>query len=285
MKNKMNFCIASDDKHLPLLFNLIGSIFKHNENDIGEIMIYNLGLSDNNIDKINNIKYTNVYEVEKINPYIIEDLQTDTHRKVKGLFSWKPVIIKHAIDIHENVLYLDSGTTILKCLKNLFEHIEQNGYLFFDCGHSIKWMTTDNIIKKFNLESNENSWILNDNTFGIDAGFQGISRKIKESFIDPMYELSKDINNFIDNGSCPNGWGTGRHDQTLYSILARKLNFKIQYHDIEAEKCNLFINNEKIPFKITHSSINLNLETNIYRSRWNISNNDYNHYTSFIKLK
>ena len=285
MKNKMNFCIASDDKHLPLLFNLIGSIFKHNENDIGEIMIYDLGLSDINIDKINTIKYANVYEVEKINPHITEDLQTDTHRKVKGLFSWKPVIIKHAIDIHENVLYLDSGTTILKCLKNLFEHIEQNGYLFFDCGHSIKWMTTDNIIKKFNLESNKNLWILNDNTFGIDAGFQGISRKIKESFIDPMYELSKDINNFIDNGSCPNGWGTGRHDQTLYSILAQKLNFKIQYHDVEAEKCNLFINNKKIPFKITHSSINLNLETNIYRSRWNISNNDYNHYVSFIKQK
>lgn len=285
MKNKMNFCIASDDKHLPLLFNLIGSIFKHNENDIGEIMVYDLGLSQENINKINSIKYVNIYQVEKINPYIIEDLQTDTNRKVKGLFSWKPVIIKQSIDIHENILYLDSGTTILKCLKNLFKHIEENGYLLFDCGHSIKWMTTDNIIKKFDLNSEENSWILNEDTFGIDAGFQGVSRKIKNSLIDEMYELCKDINNFIDNGTCPNGWGTGRHDQTLYSILVKKLNLDIQYHNVEIDKCNLFVNNKKIPFKITHSLVNLDSETDIYRSRWNISNNDYNHYVSFIKQK
>ena len=84
-------------------------------------------------------------------------------------------------------------------------------------------MTTDNIIKKFDLNSEENSWILNEDTFGIDAGFQGVSRKIKNSLIDEMYELCKDINNFIDNGTCPNGWGTGRHDQTLYSILVKKL--------------------------------------------------------------
>jgi hypothetical protein len=41
-----------------------------------------------------------------------------------------------------------------------------------------------------------------------------------------MYELSKDIKYFIDEGTTPYGY-TGRHDQTLFSIYARLNNFFI----------------------------------------------------------
>ena len=279
----MYFCATADDKHFPLLLNMIGSIFKHNEKELGQILIYNLGLNENNLSVLNKIEKVKVFEIERTNLQILTDIQTDNNRWVKGLFSWKPVIIKDALDKVPYVLYLDSGTTISKPLNNLFKHIIQNGYLLFDCGHSIEWMTTKYLIDKLNLNSEENKWLLDPKTTGIDAGFQGMSRKLYDSYVMPMYELSKDIRNFIDDKTCPNGWGCGRHDQTLYSILARQLNLHIEKHDVEG--CSLLVDNIKIPFNITHTLSKVNDSTDVFRSRWNITQNQLEENTSCIKLK
>ncbi len=270
----MVFCTVSDDKHFPLLLNLIGSVHKNNFNELKEIMVFDLGLSKENKNTLSKIEKVSLNEIEKTNPYILKDIQTDKQRFVKGLFSWKPVIIKQALDKYDNILYLDAGTTVLKPLNNLFEYLNQNGYLFFDCGHSIKWMSTQNVINKFELTKEENKWILNDNTFGIDAGFQGVTRKIYDEYVLPMYELSKDINIFFDDGSCPDGWGTGRHDQTLFSILVQKLKYNIITHG----ECisYLQVNNQPIPFHLTHLPHQLKKNTDIFRSRWHLYNQEEN---------
>lgn len=283
MSIPMYYCTAIDDRHLPLLLNLIGSIHKFHFDQLEEIMVYDLGLSKESKEKLENIQKLNIYEIEKLNPQILEDLQTDEHRHVKGLFSWKPVVVKDALDKVPYVLYLDSGTTLLKPIDILFKHIIQNGYLLFDCGHSIKWMTTKYIIDKFNLESDENKWILNDNTFGIDAGFQGMSRSVYDNYIMPMYELCKDIKNFVDDKTCPNGWGCGRHDQTLYSILARKLNLHIENHDVEG--CSLNVDAQKVPFDITHTPHKVTDKTYIFRSRWTLPSQFTDHNISMIRMK
>lgn len=281
----MYFCTISDEKHYPLLLNLIGSIHKYNYYDVEQILVYNLGLTDIQIRELQNIKKVTVCEIEKTNPNILDNIETGVNRHVKGLFSWKPVIIKDALDKFPYVLYLDAGTTILKPLNNLFKHISQNGYLFFDCGHSIKWMTTQYLINKLDLNSDKNKWILEDNVFGIDAGFQGVSRKIYDSYVLPMYEFSKDILNFTDDGTCPDGWGTGRHDQTLYSILVRQLGFDINYHDNPNHDCNLFIDGDKVKFHITHTKDKITKDTTIFRSRWNLSYSDYKIYRAYTKTK
>lgn len=274
----MYFCTAADAKHFPLLLNMIGSIHKHNYNDTVEISVYDLGLTAQQKKELNTIKRVSVCTVEMTNPEILVDIETGVNRAVKGLFSWKPVIIKDCLDKYPYVLYLDSGTTILRPLGNLFSHIEKNGYLLFDCGHSIKWMTTQYLIDKFELRD---SSLLEETTFGIDAGFQGVSRKLYDSFVIPMYELSKDIKNFTDDGTCPEGWGCGRHDQTLYSILARQLNLDIQYHD--SEGCKLDTSYGEVPFHITHAPGNVKEETVIFRSRWNFNYNIYKTNTNYIK--
>ena len=89
----MYFCATADDKHFPLLLNMIGSIFKHNEKELDQILIYNLGLNENNLSVLNKIEKVKVFEIERTNPQILTDIQTDNNRWVKGLFSWKPVII------------------------------------------------------------------------------------------------------------------------------------------------------------------------------------------------
>ena len=125
MSIPMYYCTAIDDRHLPLLLNLIGSIHKFHFDQLEEIMVYDLGLSKESKEKLENIQKLNIYEIEKLNPQILEDLQTDEHRHVKGLFSWKPVVVKDALDKVPYVLYLDSGTTLLKPIDILFKHIKK----------------------------------------------------------------------------------------------------------------------------------------------------------------
>ena len=281
----MRFCIPSDSKHFPLLLNLIGSIHRLNFDDLEVIYVYDLGLDDNQINELNNIQKLEVKSVEETNPDILTDIQTNHHRWVKGLFSWKPVIIKDMLNDYDNFLYVDAGTTFLKPINNLFNHIKENGYLFFDCGHSIKWMTTQYVIQNLNLNSQDNLWLLDNQTHGIDAGFMGISKKIEQDFVNPMYEFSKNIKLFFYDGTCPEGWGTGRHDQTLFSILAKKNNYNILIHDREDNPSYLSFDDKKIKIHITHLPHRVKPETDIFRSRWNLNQQNINNNVSNIKLK
>tara|TARA_R110000868_G_scaffold172996_2_gene409014 strand:- start:149 stop:2539 length:2391 start_codon:yes stop_codon:yes gene_type:complete len=281
----MYFCTAADEKHYPLLLNMIGSIHLHNYYDVGEIRVYDIGLNDRQIAELSNFKKVTVCKVEETNPDILKYIETGVDRQVRGLFSWKPVLIKDSLDHHEYVLYLDAGTTVLKPLNQLFHHIKENGYLLFDCGHSIKWMTTDYLVNKLDLSSDDNRWILNDDTLGIDAGFMGVSREVYDSFVFPMYELSKDLANFADDGTCPDGWGTGRHDQTLFSIQARKLGLDVLLHDRDDAACNLLVDGNQVGVHLTHRADRVNPNTNIFRSRWSIAYDTFKLYTSSIKRK
>jgi hypothetical protein len=281
----MKFCVASDSKHFPLLLNLIGSIHKLNFDDLEVIFVYDLGLDINQINQLENIQKLEIKNVEKTNSDILTNIQTDHHRWVKGLFSWKPVIIRDMLNYYDSFLYVDAGTTFLKPINNLFNHINENGYLFFDCGHSIKWMTTQYVIEKLNLQTENNLWLLDDVTHGIDAGFMGISKKIEKDFVDTMYEFSKDMKLFFDDGTCPNGWGTGRHDQTLFSIIAKKNNYNILIHDRDDIPSYLNFDDKKIKIHITHLSHRVNQETDIFRSRWNLNRQNVNNNVSNIKMK
>lgn len=281
----MYFCTAADDKHFPILLNMIGSIHLHNFYDVEKILVYDLGLSEINKTQLQNIKKVELCEVEATNPDILTDIETGPNRKIKGLFSWKPVVIKDALDKCPYVLYLDSGTTVLKPLNDLFKHIEQNGYLLLDCGKSIRWMATKYVIDKFDLESDDNRFLLDDDLLGIDAGFQGVSRKVYDEYVLPMYELSKDIKNFEDDGTSPNGWGMARHDQTLFSIQARKLKYDVQVHDNDNIDCNLFVDGNNKKIHITHDPKRVTNNTVIFRSRWNIQYDSYKLNASATKRK
>jgi|TARA_S200002703_G_scaffold153457_1_gene155070 hypothetical protein len=280
----MYFCTAADSNHYPVLLNQIGSIFKHNEKDLKNIAVFNLGLKPEEIATINSIDRVEVFEVEKTNPLITESIHCNNGRWIAGLFSWKPVVIKKSLEMFPYVLYMDSGTMLMNPANDLFDHIKENNYFVTDCGHSIKWMTPKYIINKLNLESDETKWILDDDTLGIDAGFQGVSREMLDSYIMPLYEMSKEIQNFLDDGTCPDGLGTARHDQPLFSIQARKLGLDILKHDRDPEECILTFDNKKVPLHITHFGEKLKPETVIWRCRRNISREILNESMSHIKV-
>jgi len=111
-------------------------------------------------------------------------------------------------------------------------------------------MATNYVIDKFNLHSDDRKWILNEKTLGLSAGFQGLTRKIYNPYVMPMYNLSKDIRNFMDDGSSPEGFVLARHDQTLFSIQAALLGFNVFELNSPAF---LDIDDQKVPFYVDDS--------------------------------
>ena len=61
----------------------------------------------------------------------------------------------------------------------------------------------------------------------IIGGVQGLSRKVYKKYVLPVYELTKDIRNFADDGGSPLGYGWALADQMSFSFYAHRNNFKL----------------------------------------------------------
>ena len=281
----MYICTAASSNFFPNLINMIGSLFRVNFDELEELAIFDIGLKVKHRKLLEKIEKVKVYGVELTHPDLLKPVCVNRWGKmVPGWYAWKPVIMKQSLDMFPYVLYMDAGTTILNPLNDLFKHIIQNGYFLTDCAHDIKWMTPQYIIKKFNLYDSKNRWILNKKTLGIDAGLQGVSRSVYDSYVLPMYEFAKDINNFIDDGTTPNGFGTGRHDQTLFSIIARLLNMKVHIMDNgDGRNIELQVQNKKVSVHITWNSKQVHKKTVIFHSRNCMPKLE--HFKKFIRFK
>lgn len=223
---KLHFVTTTDTEHYRWTLNLIAGIHRYHFDQIGTIAVYDIGLTSEQTAFLNSLAYVTVHSVERTNPYIFQKFAVNNKGKVsRGWYSWKPVVIKQAMEMQPEFFYLDSGITLRGSIDLLFQQVRDQGYFFIDCGHSIERMTPKPLVDKFNLDSPSNRWILSEK--GISAGFQGLSKAIYRSYVLPVYELSKDIANFMDDGSCPKGFGWARHDQTVFSIQARLLGLKV----------------------------------------------------------
>ncbi len=285
------FCTGANSDYFPHLLNLIGSIHNVNFNELGHIAIFNLGLTDEQINQLNEIEKLTVHQVEKTHPDILTFFYLPNGYRTLGWYAWKPVAIKQALDMFPYVLWIDAGSTVLKSLSNLFKHIKQNDYFLGTIGdemsndqfmHPVEWGTTQYIINKFDLTSPEKKWMLSQES--LMGNIIGISRVSIHDFIIPLYELTKDLRNFQDDGTTPQGFGTARHDQTLLSILGYTKNLNILKQDhTQNTPMYLTVNNNQIPFYITWNPHYVNEKTSIYSSRGDLTN--INHYQSCIHYK
>jgi len=127
---KKYFATSSDSNYFSRLCNLIGSIHHVHSHDLGEIAVFDLGLKPKQIKKLNSMEGVKVYRIEMTNPYILTYLRKGSKEPVmiKGLYSFKPVAIKQALDLFPCVLYLDAGCLVFRPLDDLFKHIQKNSY-------------------------------------------------------------------------------------------------------------------------------------------------------------
>lgn len=245
-------------------------------------MVFNLGFTQEQCKQISRMAKVSLHEVECVHPDLLTLFPADKGtRMIRGWFAWKPVVLKQALDLYPDqaILYLDAGAIIKKPINHLFEHIRHKGYFLLDCGHNIHWMTTQHVIDTFNLSSPERQWILDATTPGVAGGFQGITKKIYDSYILPMYHLAKDLRHFVDDGTTPNGFGTGRHDQPLFSIHAHLQGLRIHIMDpTQKNPIMLDTGNRKVPFYITWNPKYVTRTTEIFQCRWRYAGD----YSSFI---
>lgn len=258
---KRVFVTATDTEHYNWTLNLISGIHHYHENGIEQIAIFDIGLTSQERKELKKLCYVEVYEVEKVNTQIFEKFTVNSQGKIaRGLYSWKPVVLKQASSLFPTFFYLDSGISVVGSLELLYNYLEENGCFLIDCGHNIGRMSTEPVRKLFRLNQKHNAWVLNEN--GISAGFQGITRAVYSNYIYPIYEMSFAIENFCDDGSCPKGFGFARHDQTLFSIQARLTNLPI-HKAVRGQSLNLMIEGKKRKvrlsdfIKITRSEFDL----------------------------
>ncbi len=267
------YCTAANAPYYTKLLNLIGSLHKTNYENIKEIAVFDLGLSQEMIDHLNSMQKVKVYKI------------TADHTKLSlttfprlGWYSWKPVVIHESLDLFPYVLWIDAGSTVLQPIGDLFEYIVKTGYFVCTIGdnkehpeYPVGWGTTTFVKKKFQLDTSAYAWILSKES--PTSAIVGATKTAP--FMQEWYELTKDIRFFADDGSAP---GIGRHDQIVLSILSYQKGLNIHHQDwSQQEPMLLPINGKDIPFYITWHSDSVCKKTCIYSSR-----NDLRHYNTHL---
>lgn len=264
------YCTVADEYHYQIVLNLIGSIHSVDFENLQEIAVFDLGFTNKQRKTLGSMQKVKVCEVEKTHPDILKYFKTAADgRQVRGWFAWKPVIIKQAADMYPYFLYLDAGTTVLRPLNDLFDYIQQNGsFLMSIAPHTIEERITKPVLDKIVLQQSkkDRERIMSKKSFMIDAGLQGFSSSVYQSYILPVYNLTYDLSFFADDGSAKLGFGAGRHDQTLFSVYAYSAKLKM----LPQGWMNLTIDGYEIPFHIHWDQDAVEKDTSIYRSRKNV---------------
>lgn len=264
------YCTCADEYHYPLLTNLIASIHTNDYEKLFHIAVYDLGLTRAQRTELNNLAKVTVYDLEKTHPDILTPFLTaNWGRKVRGWFAWKPVAIKQTLDIFPYCLYIDAGALILRSPSTLFDHIREHGYFLMEVhDHDIEENMTQLVRNKLvsQLDPVKQSIVMSPDTRTIAAGLQGMSRSqhVYTNYVLPMYELSRDLELFKDDGSAPLGFGGARHDQTVFAIMAYVCNLTI--HPVGW--MNLSAGGNSTRFHIHWNKTEINRETTIYQCRW-----------------
>jgi len=236
------FCTVADAGFFPWLIELIGSIHKTNSENLGQIAVFDLGFTSEQRSFLDSLYKVRVYDLEQVNDQQFGYFQVnDLGKRARGHYSWKPVAIKQALDMFDYVLYLDAGSAVLKPLDDLFTYIQEHGYFILqDQVWNPLVRLEDGTVEKqsrvFTIGemcvqsvretlASDQWWVLNKPA--IIAGVQGLTRKVYDNYVVPMYRAAHYPELFADDGSAPCGFGWGRHDQTLFSIRARLLDFDL----------------------------------------------------------
>lgn len=171
MRNQYQIIAASDAKHAPYLVNALISL-KENYPIHPNVVIYDLGLSNYDIDEI--LKFDQV-DIAHI-PKFVEHYNKN--------WTWKLYALKNATK--RFVLYMDMPNFVIRrSLDPLFEMISSNGSLMIGTGHTLGQIIPDEFWSEFCLDKNN---LCNFPIFG--AGLVGFDRDSRSwEIVEKSYEL------------------------------------------------------------------------------------------------
>lgn len=212
---KKNLIItATNSPYFDSLLTLISSIHEHSLNIVDEILIFDLGLTNDELEKLKTIQ-----KVRVVN-FTIGEKNSHPHFMSPKWHVYKLTCLKNSLLIGNNVLWLDSGVCALKSLDVIFDKIENDDIFLVADTHLTKTYTHTNCQKIMSATEDElNQKILSSGIFGFKS--DGKYSKI----IDEAYEFS------LIPGCCDGDQENHRHDQSILSILSSR--YKCPTNDIE----------------------------------------------------
>jgi hypothetical protein len=129
-------------------------------------------------------------------------------------YSFKPMAMIKAYEAgYRQILWLDASMRAIKNIDVIFDIIERDGYFFQDSGWMNSRWTTPEAKEYFGTDEGE---MLSSGVLGLD-----LDSEIGYKFFDAWTQAMRDG---MFNGS----WETTRHDQTCASLIAYKMNLKLQ---------------------------------------------------------
>jgi len=211
MTNVLVTCCNSDYYSSCLL--LISTVHGVSDSTIDKILVYNLGLSGEEVAFLEKCHKVQVVEfpawVSDIYPGFLTPKQ----------YAWKTFVIKDAASYGHNIFYLDSGAMLLRDIKDIYEKIEKNHIFVVGGWGQNKTWTHDLCFKIMGASEQEKD------ATQISAGIQG-------------YKSNGRFQRYVDEGflyACIKSAIFGdhrnhRHDQSIYSVLASR--YGIEPEDI-----------------------------------------------------
>lgn len=152
----------------------------------------------------------------------VEEIGARPHSEIP--YQFKPYAIQKVREMgYTSVLWADSPILAVKPLDAVFQHIEREGYIFFDnVGHSLGMWTNEKALNHFGMtrEQAMNMQMIMACCMGFNFAdrfdeFNDVWRKaeIHNSFAD-YFNLSDEL--------YPGSWDNHRHDQTVMSFIIQR---------------------------------------------------------------
>ena len=206
---------ATNSLYFESLLTLISSIHKNGLNTIDKILVYNIGLTDDEINYLSKLKKVEVvfFSQNEINQHPLF-LEGKSH-------VYKCYCLYHSSKLSNNILWVDSGVCFINDFKIIFEIINKDDIFLVGDTHINKTYTHSECIRIMNATESE----LSDNhlSSGI-IGFKSNGKFQKLINESSYYSLIE--------GCCDGDYENHRHDQSILSILSSRYGCTKQDIDI-----------------------------------------------------
>ena len=201
------------------LLTLINSIQKHSYDIIDCIIVYDFGLCETEINRLNSLDKVLVIDIR--NEVKNNHSVYNTFSSVKTLCHFlKMYSLIHSMSLSENICWIDSGSMTLNSVSLIFDTIQNDDIFVVGDIHLNRNYTHKKCIEIMSASESELDDVqLSSGLFGFKS-----NGKYKQLILDAWNYSEKEgcIDGFEDNH---------RHDQSVLSILCSR--YSVKKHDID----------------------------------------------------
>ena len=216
-KEELIIVTASDNFHFLYLNNLINNLNRkiYKKYFFKKLIIFNLGISNKNISKINHFDFIEIRNFKFDNYPDFFSKRIPDHGNKLGGFAWKPAILSECSkDYTGKIFWLDSASKInLKFFLARIFFFEKS-FISFQSGGLIEDYLFPGLKADLNIADNS-KLLKSPNLMGGVVGFD-LNNDISKKILKNWEKVCLSENNIFPKGS---SLDNHRHDQTLLSIV------------------------------------------------------------------